>query len=68
MSRSVHLIATRHAPRATRHAPRTTRHAPLQVAVLRAERIKDVRCNPTQWALYEAARVVRDPSYPLSDP
>jgi hypothetical protein len=48
-------------PRTTHHAPRTTHHAPLQVAVLRAERIKHVRCNPAQWALYEAARVVRAP-------
>ena len=42
--------------------PRAPRPAPLQVAVLRAEKIKDVRCNKAQWALYEAARKVRLPS------
>ena len=36
--------------------------ARVQVAVLRAEKIKDVRCNKAQWALYEAARKVRLPS------
>lgn len=30
------------------------------MAVLRAERIKDVRCNPVQWQLYESARAVLD--------
>ena len=44
--------------------PRCSCHGParLQVAVLRAEKIKDVRCNKAQWALYEAARKVRLPS------
>ena len=39
--------------------------APAEVAVLRAEGIKDVRCSQKQWQLYEQARAAWAPR-PLS--